>query len=112
MHPRGTASLAADAPHIVLTMGLSLLTLLAMGFAAFAFDTSFRVYSIATLVVTMALGVLMAPYATHLAAGEPTPGFGILERVTIYASMAWMMVLARVLLRHPPRRDLGDALGA
>ena len=49
MHQRGTGSLAADAPHMILTAVLVLLLLLAMGFGAFAFGKRFRLYSFATL---------------------------------------------------------------
>ena len=102
MRPRGTGSLQSDAPHIILTGGLVLLTLLAIGFGAFAFGTRFRVYSVATLLTVMVFGALTAPYGARIAAGQPTPGFGILERITVYSSLLWMAVFAVALLR---RRD-------
>jgi hypothetical protein len=49
MHPRGSGMHGGDTPHIVLTGALVLLTLLAIGFAAFALGKRFRVYSFATL---------------------------------------------------------------
>lgn len=39
------------------------------------------------------------PVHPQLAAGEPTSGIGILERVNIYATMLWNAVLAFSLLR-------------
>lgn len=100
MRPRGTGSLESDAPHIILTGGLVLLTLLAIGFGAFAFGTRFRIYSVATLLTVMVSGALTAPYGARIAAGQPTPGFGILERITVYSSLLWIAVLAVALLRR------------
>jgi hypothetical protein len=37
----------------------------------------------------------------RLAAGEATPGFGIIERITVCASLAWIAVFAVALLREP-----------
>ena len=104
MQQRGASSSASDAPHIVLTGALVLLTLLAIGFAAFALGARFRVYSFGTLLTLLVFGALTAPYAARLAAGQPTPGLGILERITIYASLLWVAVLAVALLRRPSFR--------
>jgi CubicO group peptidase (beta-lactamase class C family) len=101
MNRRGAASLQSDAPHIILTGGLVLLTLLAIGFGAAALGNRFRIYSFATLVTVVVFGALTAPYGARLAAGMPTPGFGILERISIYSTMLWLAVLAVALLRRP-----------
>ena len=100
MHQRGAGGAGGDIPHIVLTGAIVLLTLLAIGFAAFALGTRFRVYSFATLLLLIAMGALSGPYGARLAAGEPTPGFGIVERTLIYSSLAWVAVLAVALLRR------------
>lgn len=94
MHPRGAGSLDSDAPHIVLTGVLVLLLLLAIVFAAFAFGNRFRLYSFATLLILIMFGALSAPYGARLATGQPTPGFGIFERILIYLSLLWVAVLA------------------
>jgi hypothetical membrane protein len=101
MHPRGADGVAGDTPHIVLTAVLVVLTLLTIGFGAFALGRRFRPYSFATLLIMMALGALSGPYGARLAAGEPTPGFGIIERILIYSSLLWVIVLAVALLRLP-----------
>jgi CubicO group peptidase (beta-lactamase class C family) len=101
MNRRGAASLQSDAPHIILTGGLVLLTLLAIGFGASPLGNLFRIYSFATLVTVIVFGALTAPYGARLAAGLPTPGFGILERISIYSTMLWLAVLAVALLRRP-----------
>jgi hypothetical protein len=106
MRPRGTGSIATDLPHIILTGALVLVTLLAIGMGAFAFGRRFRVYSVATFLTMIALGVLSAPNGARLAAGLPTPGFGIVERINIYASLLWIAVLAVALLRRPIARDV------
>ncbi len=104
MHPRGTGTAASgDLPHIVLTAVLAFLTLVAVGAGALAFGRRFRLYSLATLLVMSVLGVLSVPNGARLAAGQPTPGFGILERVDIYASLVWMAALAIALLRRKSR---------
>ena len=100
MHQRGTGGPDGDTPHIVLTAVLALLQLLAIGVAAFALGRRFRIYSFATLCVIIVLGVLSVPYAARLAAGQPTPGFGIVERILIYSSLLWVAVFAIALLRR------------
>lgn len=105
MHPRGVGTVAGDTPHIVLTGVLVALTLLAIGFGAFALGKRFRIYSFATLATMIALGAVSGRYGALLAAGQPTPGFGIIERVLIYSSMLWFGVLAVALLRRPSRRS-------
>jgi len=99
MEQRGVGTVAGDLPHILLTAALVLLMLLAIGFGAFAFGRRFRVYSFATMATIVALGALTVPYAARLAAGEPTPGFGIVERIDVYSLLLWIAVLAGSLLR-------------
>lgn len=110
MHPRGSGMQGDDTPHIILTGVLVLLTLLAIVFAAFALGKRFRVYSFATLAVLIVFGALTAPFGARLSAGQPTPGFGILERVNIYSSLLWMAVLATALLRRPTRHGAEESL--
>jgi len=104
MQQRGAGSSAGDASHILLTGVLVLLLLLAIGFGAFALGRRFRVYSFGTLLTLVVFGALTARYAARLAAGQPTPGLGILERINIYASLLWVAVLATALLRRPSFR--------
>jgi hypothetical protein len=52
------------------------------------------------------MGAISAPYGALLAADQPTPGFGIIERILIYSSLLWVAVLAVALLR---RSSFGDA---
>lgn len=100
MHPRGAAGSASDLPHIMVTAVLVLLLLLAIGFGAFSLGRRFLVYSFATIGTMIVLGAASAPYGARLAAGLPTPGFGIVERITIYASMLWIAAFAVALVRR------------
>ena len=104
MSQRGVGTVAGDLPHIVLTGMLVLCMLLAIGFGAFEFGTRFRVYSLATLGTITLYGALTVPYAARLAAGQPTPGFGIVERIDVYSLLAWITVLAVALLQRPRDR--------
>jgi CubicO group peptidase (beta-lactamase class C family) len=106
MHQRGSGDLASDLPHIVLTGVLVLLSLLAIGLGAFTLGKRFRNYSLATLLLMIALGAMSAPYGARLALGQPTPGFGILERVNIYSSLLWVGVFAVALLRRSSSSDV------
>jgi hypothetical membrane protein len=99
MHPRGAGNLDADTPHIVLTGVLVVLTLLSMAFGAFAFGWRFRVYSCLTLLIMIVMGAMSARYGARLAADQPTPGFGVVERILIYSYLLWAATLAIALLR-------------
>jgi CubicO group peptidase (beta-lactamase class C family) len=101
MHQRGAGSLAGDAPHIILTGVLVLLLLITIGSGALALGRRFLVYSYATLVTVVLFGAIAGSYGAQLAAGEPAPGLGIVERVNVYAALLWVAVLAVALLRRP-----------
>ena len=45
-------------------------------------------------------GALAAPYGARLAAGEPTPGFGLVERISVYSSLLWIAVVSITLMRR------------
>jgi hypothetical protein len=101
MHQRDTLGAGSDLPHIILTGVLVLFTLITMGYGAFALARRFRIYTFATMAIVVLFGVLSAPYGARLAAGEPTPALGIIERIIIYTSQLWVAVLAIALLRRP-----------
>jgi hypothetical membrane protein len=101
MYPRGAGSPNSDLPHIVTTAALVVFTLLAIGFGAFALGSRFRIYSFGTLLTIIVFGAIAFPYGARLAAGQPTPGFGIVERINIYASLLWVAMLGIALLRRP-----------
>ena len=100
MQQRGAGSLGTDAPHIILMSVIVVLLLSAMSFGAFALGKRFRVYSFATIASVLVFGALTATFATRVAAGQPTPGLGVIERIDVYASMLWIAVLSIALLRR------------
>ena len=93
-----------DTLHIVWTILNGVLTLLAMGFAAAAFGTRFRLYSIATMAVLLAAGAMTSGDTSRIQANLPTPWAGLWERVNIGAWLLWVLVLAVMLLRRAPQR--------
>ena len=100
MNQRGAGQPGSDTPHLVVTGVLVLLLLAAIGVGGFAFGRRFRTYSFITLLAVIAFGVLTVPFGIRIAAGQPTPGFGIIERVNIYLSLSWIAVLGAGLLQH------------
>ena len=101
MHQRGTATISADAPHIILTAVFVVLLLAAIAAGAFAFGRKFRVYSFVTLAIVIVFAGLTVPFALRIAAGQPTPGLGIIERINVYAAILWPGLLSLAILRRP-----------
>jgi hypothetical protein len=100
MHSRGQTTMTlTDTLHIVATIDGVLSMLLLIGFGAAAFGKWFRLYSIGTILLLVLGGTLAGLDGSRLAAGLPTPWMGVTERINIYASMLWVLVLAIVLLR-------------
>jgi hypothetical protein len=101
MHARGveTSMTGTDMAHIATTAIIVLLTLLYVGFGAAARGKQFRVYSIVTILLMVVFGTLTGLSGSQIAANEPTPWMGLMERVSIYAQMLWIAVLAIALLR-------------
>jgi len=94
--------------HLVATGVAVLLLFTAIGFAAAAFGTPFRVYSIITVVVSVSLGARAGTMAPQLEANLPTPWMGVLERASIAVMMAWVVVFAIAMLRRSARLDRGS----
>jgi hypothetical protein len=99
MNLRGSAPIAGDVPHIVLTGVLVLLMLAAMAFVAVGLGRRFRLYTLATIAIMLAFGAATGITAAGLAAGKPAPWVGLLERIDIGAFLVWVAVLAVALLR-------------
>jgi hypothetical protein len=91
--------------HIVLTMVISVLTLLALGFGAAALGKRFRFYSIATMITLVLFGALASLHAGALSVNAPTPWQWVYERINIAAYLLWMAVLAVIILRSEVRSD-------
>jgi CubicO group peptidase (beta-lactamase class C family) len=103
MHLRGTGFTLTDTLHIVWTVVAVALTMIAMGFAAGAFGRRFRIYTIASIVVSIGFGVLTGLDGPKVAAGLSTPWIGVWERISAAASIGWIAVFAFALLRRASR---------
>ena len=96
MDLRGTIDSKRDGPHIVATIVLSLFIMAAMVCGAFVRGRLFRLYSFATLATVVAFGTLAGFLARPMPG--PTPWIGLAERVNIYATMLWILLLSVTLL--------------
>jgi membrane protease YdiL (CAAX protease family) len=94
MDVRGTEATARGALHPLMTGVMVLFMLLSLAAGAFLHGLRFRVYSLGTLLAILVFAGLTFLAAPSIAANEPTPGLGLLERVNIYAWMVWVGVLA------------------
>ena len=101
MHQRGLEPDWRDTGHIVLSSVSVLLIVAYVAWGAFTLGRRFRLYSFATVLVMLAAGGATFGYAGSLAANEPTPWMGLVERVAIYAYLAWVAVFASALLTRP-----------
>lgn len=93
-----------DVGHVVLAAVVSVLTLAMMGFSAAAFGKGFRIYSLLSIAAIVVFAVMGFTQTSRINAGEPTPWFGLLERLQIAPWLAWMAVLAIILMRTDPGR--------
>jgi hypothetical protein len=94
MDMRGTAATPRGALHPLATGVMSIFILLSVAFAATLHGKKFGVYSVLTLVTLVVFGILVSVQAPQLAANQPAPFIGLLERVNIYAWMVWVAVFA------------------
>jgi hypothetical protein len=88
-----------DSLHIAWTAMNGILTLLVIGFGAAALGMRFRLFSIATIVILAAAGILTGMEAPGVSANLPTPWIGVWERINIGIWLLWVVVLAIALLR-------------
>jgi len=88
-----------DTLHIVLAMVTVPLMLVAIGVGAAALGKRFRYYSIASLAILLAFGLLTGRDGPRVGANLPTPWVGVWERILIGVYLLWVVVLAIALLR-------------
>jgi hypothetical protein len=103
MHMRGVQPTFTDTMHGVLAIDPFLLAAVILG--AVAFRGAFRIYTVATILLTSVLAAMSFSYVAAVIANQPTPWMGALERAAQYATNLWYAVFAVVLLRErrPPR---------
>ena len=100
MHVREAEESLSDTLHLA---GLAIsgpLLLVIIGFGAAAFGRRFRLYSIATILVTLAFGLWSGMDGPGVADNLATPWLGVKERISVYAYQLWLVVFAIALLRR------------
>jgi hypothetical protein len=89
----------SDTLHIVFTFITVPIMISIVGFGASALDKRFRIYSIITVVILMASGVVTGLDGPRISENQSTPSIGIWERISIGIYMLWIVVFATRLLR-------------
>jgi succinate dehydrogenase/fumarate reductase cytochrome b subunit len=87
--------------HLPATAVSVLSILLAIGFGSTLLGRRFRYYSYATILAIVVFGVWAGIQIGQMGENQPTPWLGIVERISVYAIMLWVAVLAIGLLRAP-----------
>lgn len=103
MHMRGERPTFTDLMHGLLAIDPFLLAAVVLG--AVAYRGWFRVYTIATIVFTLALALSSLSFIPAVVANRATPWMGAAERASQYATNVWYAVLALTLIRRPPAHD-------
>jgi hypothetical protein len=103
MHMRGASPTFSDTMHLILAINPFVLLSIACGAAAF--QSWFRVYSIVTMLIVVALAALALSYVPAAAANQPTAWLGLSERGSQYVHQLWHAVLAIALLTHATNRS-------
>ena len=94
MNLRGSEWMLTDTLHIAATVVIVLCIFGGVMFATSALGRGFFRYSIGTLITLAVFGVIAGLQGVRLAVGEPTPWFGVVERIHIGAYLLWMFILA------------------
>ena len=91
-----------DVMHIVLGAVDTILILSILGFGAAALGKRFRIYTLLTVAVVVGFGALTFASVGQIAAGDPTPWLGSIERTYLGAFLLWVAILSVTLLRSVP----------
>jgi hypothetical protein len=102
MHLRGAEMTFTDTMHWAIAGVVVLLILVMIALGAIAYRRKwFRLYSVGTLVTLLLIGMWsIFVGGAGIAAEQPTPFFGMMERITVYGYLAWVAALAIVMLRR------------
>ena len=98
--PRLVATPAENMPHIIAGLTAMTVMLITMVVGSTALGKTFRRFSWTTFATVIVFGALTVPSGMKLAAGEPTPGMGLLERLAYYSMLVWIAGLSLALLRR------------
>jgi hypothetical protein len=107
MHGREAEETLTDTLHVAQLAVAGPLILVIIGFGAAAFGWRFRLYSVATVLVTIVFGAWSGTYGADIADGLETPWVGLIERISVYAYQLWIAVFAAALLvaAYVPKRE-------
>ena len=106
MHMRGQQPTFTDMMHGLLAIDPFLLV--ATVLAAIAFRGRFRVYTIATIVVTSLLAIFSISFVSAVIAHQPTPWMGATERASQYLTNLWYALFALLLLQNGRAAETTD----
>jgi Protein of unknown function (DUF998) len=102
MHMRGSQPTFTDLMHGLLAIDPFLLAAVVLG--AIAFRGRFRVYTVATIVVTSALAVVGMSFIPAVVHNQATPWMGAAERASQYLTNLWYAAVAVLLMRRRAMR--------
>ena len=105
MHQRGATLSFTDTMHGILAINPFVLVSLVLG--AIYFRNWFRYYSAATIVLLIVTAVWAFSKALLVYENQPTPGLGILERVSQYGHQLWHALLAIQFLPGKRKQQAG-----
>lgn len=103
IHMRGVEPTFTDTMHNTFAGVQTLFILSSIGLGTIAYGKRFGYYSSGTLVTLIACGTLTFAIAGQFVPQQLGNWFGLLERITVYGYMIWVIVLAIVLLREERR---------
>ena len=98
-----------DVPHISLASVDVLLIVCILISGAGAFGRKFRIYSWFTVLTVLVFGAWAGLDGPGIQANLPTPWVGLRERISIFAFMAWVVVLAGSLFARFGSQDAHQA---
>jgi hypothetical protein len=98
MHVRGVERTMTDTMHLALATNPFVPASYVL--AAIAFRGRFRVYTLATILVILALASYGFSFAPAITINAPTPWMGLSERAGQYVGALWQSVLAVMLIRR------------
>lgn len=100
MHMRATAFTETDTLHIAFTVVAIVLMTGFISAGALLFGRGFRLYSALTVIAMLAAGGIVGTQISAIAAGQPTPWMGLVERIAVYGPIIWTAVFALALWRR------------
>ncbi len=88
----------SDTIHLLFAFVTVVLMVFAIGYGAFSFGKRFRIYSIISLIILLAFGILTSMDAPSVNKNLPTPWIGVWERINIGVFLLWVIVLTVILI--------------